>query len=339
MPQTRKPHDFDPRADNDVRTAIYRQILRGGERVLDLGGRLDAVATHLVDHDGREVVLADIEDSGWPARVGDAPFDVIVLADVLDARVRPEDVLSVVRDGRLLAEDGFLVASVHNAAHESTLRSLMSGRLPFIATAAPERQPIRWFTRDSASALCEQQGFLVTAIDRVFLSGPESTVPGAHDDVLGDHALDAQASQFVLRLEPMSLAVQLSQLREELEATRQDLQRRDSEFEGLAVELRRARDVHVRVVAEHDQELTDLRAENEQLAREVRVRRRVGTDEQMTAGRVDLEFRSARQQLERCRAEQRRLEEKLEMVYGSETWRAGQAVLWLPKKLKQLTRR
>ncbi len=105
---------FDPDAPNSTAASIYAMAREGGPRVLDLGSGPGIVAGHLATADGRDVtcvdanptslavatergatrtVVADLNNANWFDDLGDDPFDVIILADVLEHLFEPEAVL------------------------------------------------------------------------------------------------------------------------------------------------------------------------------------------------------------------------------------------------------
>ena len=166
-----------PGSSHDV---LRRRILGlpGGRRLLDLG----AAGGHL----GRAVrrrcaYLAGVEpDPSLPSecREGyddwreadalsaggwDAPFDVVVCADVLEHLPRPEELLARIREW--LAPGGLLFVSLPNVANVTVRGALLLGRFPYAEKGILDRTHLRFYTRRSARRLLEDAGFRVHRVD------------------------------------------------------------------------------------------------------------------------------------------------------------------------------
>lgn len=321
---------LDPGAENNTAASIYRYAREGGTRILDLGSGPGIVASHLQRHDGRTVtcldadethlaaarergvertILADLSSPSWPDQLVDEQFDVIVLADVLEHLVDPERVLAAIRDRQLLADGGFLVVSIPNASHEVIVLGLLAGRFQYSDTGLLDRTHLRWFTRDSFQAMVEEQGFTVTRIARTIRTLAQTPyrdlapdLPTELSDQLAKHAsLETRTYQYVMRVDPLSAATRLRLMEEQAASDRAE---RDEEIRQLTAELVMVREQHAKELAA-----------------------RQGDRDRSVGAALDGEH-----------ARVERLERKLEEVYDSKTWKAGAAVLWLPKKLRGRSR-
>jgi 2-polyprenyl-3-methyl-5-hydroxy-6-metoxy-1,4-benzoquinol methylase len=154
------------------------RFLPPGRRLLDLG----AAGGHL----GRAVrdrcaYLAGVEpDPALPSecREGyddwrstdalsagswDAPFDVVVCADVLEHLPRPEALLARIREW--LAPGGLLFVSLPNIANVSVRAGLLLGQFSYAEKGILDRTHLRFYTRRSARDLLEEAGFRIRSVD------------------------------------------------------------------------------------------------------------------------------------------------------------------------------
>jgi len=92
----------------------------------------------------------------------DAPFDVVVCADVLEHLSSPERLLDRIRGW--LRPGGTLLVSLPNVANVSVRLGLLLGRFPYAERGILDRTHLRFYTRRSARELIEQSGFQVRAI-------------------------------------------------------------------------------------------------------------------------------------------------------------------------------
>lgn len=346
-------YDFDPDRENDTAAAVYRFALEGGTRVLDLGcgpgivaGALSAAGRSVVgvdaDADALEraaargvqtTFVADLDDDAWVDEVEPhGPFDVVILADVLEHLLEPGATLERVRGERILAPGGRVVVSIPNVAHEAVVANLLLGRFPYTPTGLLDRTHIRFFTRDSFRDLVQRHRFAVRATHRTtrtieqteLFAAAESLTPEIRRE-LRDAATESRTYQFVFHLEVDDAAQIAAALRDELDEAKQALirVREDSRSERrrLESELERVRaETDSRAARLQDdlaaaqRRVDELRAENASL--------RASRDEQDAARR-------------RIRDENDRLRRKLEDVYRSETWRVGDALLSPVKFVKR----
>ncbi len=104
------------------------------------------------------VLVGDVEDERlWTDVV--PPFDVAILADVLEHLREPEAVLARCRAA--LAPEGRLLVSIPNVAHHTIRRALLRGRFDYEEYGILDRTHLRFFTRRSFSALLEGGGFRI----------------------------------------------------------------------------------------------------------------------------------------------------------------------------------
>jgi SAM-dependent methyltransferase len=186
-----------PDSSHDV---IRRRIraLAPGLKLLDLG----AAGGHL----GRAVrdrcaFLAGVEpDADLPAsakagyddwRTADAlsagdwnaPFDVVVCADVLEHLPQPDALLERIHGW--LKPEGLLLASIPNVANASVRFALLLGRFPYAERGILDRGHLHFYTRSSARRFLEDARFVVRDVEPTAMPY-ELAFPGlAHTPLAG----------------------------------------------------------------------------------------------------------------------------------------------------------
>ena len=149
---------------------------KSAERVLDLGCADGSLAAQLrsLGHvvtgvDAREApgvkervdkfILADL-DHGVPAEVVDgAPYEVIVVADVLEHCREPGEILSELHS--ILAPDGRVLVSVPNFSHWYVRARVASGRFNYDRRGILDRGHLRFFTARTLERLFASTGWSV----------------------------------------------------------------------------------------------------------------------------------------------------------------------------------
>lgn len=86
-------------------------------------------------------------------------FDVILLADVLEHMVNPDNVLKELHT--FLNPNGILLISLPNIAHYSIRTSLLRGRFDMTDAGILDRTHLKFFTKKTAIELFERAGYRV----------------------------------------------------------------------------------------------------------------------------------------------------------------------------------
>lgn len=131
------------------------------------------------------------------------PFDVIVLADVLEHMEDPWNILRHLAG--LLTDDGIIVASIPNIAHLYARFSLMSGKFDYREHGLFDRTHVRFFTRRTSVELFRAANLTVERI----LPTPlplERILPHAHSSALGPYM--HKVSMLLSHIWPAGLAYQ-----------------------------------------------------------------------------------------------------------------------------------
>ena len=167
------------------RQDILRLVPEGVSRVLDVGFSVGTLGQAIRERDGAEVVgveldermaeeargrlnavhVANVEDEALIGRLGEAPFDCIIFADLLEHLVDPWTALS--RYVERLAPDGVVVASLPNIRHYTTIRTLLfSGYWPYRDRGIHDRTHLRFFTLRNVRELFASAGLTIREVDR-----------------------------------------------------------------------------------------------------------------------------------------------------------------------------
>lgn len=91
-----------------------------------------------------------------------APFDVVMLSDVLEHLADPTAMLKLV--ARALKPGGLMLLSVPNVAHWTVRASLLIGRFEYKSAGIMDATHLRWFTTKSLCRLIEAAGFEVRSV-------------------------------------------------------------------------------------------------------------------------------------------------------------------------------
>ena len=130
---------------------------------VELHGPAATVARGRVDH----LVEGDFTALDPAVFAGLAPFDLVVLGDVLEHMADPWAVLRKLAS--LMAPDAWLAISVPNVGHWTVLAEAMAGRWPAHDSGLFDRTHLRWFTLASLGQTLNDSGFSITrARPRVF---------------------------------------------------------------------------------------------------------------------------------------------------------------------------
>ena len=177
LPEPPEPYRYDfPGEDPQDPHMLLANWVPNAARVLDIGAGTGALAARLRDSKGATVVCVepDRERSQLAAQRGlvvhatdletfaatvPEPFDVAILADVIEHLAYPGPVLATAR--RLLKPSGHLLVSAPNVAHWTLRTALLRGRFDYEPTGLMDATHLRWFTRASLHRMLERCGFVV----------------------------------------------------------------------------------------------------------------------------------------------------------------------------------
>lgn len=199
-------YDFDLDVVNTNSLSLIINQIKRGSTVLEFGpanGRMTKYLkealdckVYLVEIDeaagkealqyGEELVVDDIETYSWYEKYENIRFDYITFADVLEHLRDPEQVLT--RAKSLLKQDGSVLLSVPNLAHNSVIISLLNNEFEYNKTGLLDNTHIHFFTKNSLENTMNRTG--LTVVKRFATYAPTGTteIPVNNEDV---HGIDA----------------------------------------------------------------------------------------------------------------------------------------------------
>lgn len=211
---------FDPNDDSTAARAC--RLVGHQKRVLELGCAAGAMSKVLLHHYDCRVTGIEFDPSAAEiARefcdsviVGDlnqpallesltGPFDVVLMADVLEHLTNPANCLQAVLP--YLQDDGSIVVSVPNIANGGVIAALWCDAFNYAETGLLDRTHIHFFTTSTLYAVLESHGLIIDQIEYVDAGAwhPEfaefwEKIPAELKQALEKHP-PAQAFQTVIR--------------------------------------------------------------------------------------------------------------------------------------------
>ena len=169
-------YDFDLELVGQNSLLLILEQIRKGSTVLEFGpanGRLTKYLNqslqcrmYLVEIDedaGKEalqyaedLVVGDAEAYEWVERYQDIRFDYLIFADILEHLRDPQRVLATAK--RLLKEDGSILLSAPNLAHNAVMINLLNNNFEYQKTGLLDNTHIHFFTINSLEHMLEEAG-------------------------------------------------------------------------------------------------------------------------------------------------------------------------------------
>lgn len=196
-------YDFDLDMVNTNSLSLIINQIKRGSTVLEFGpanGRMTKYLkealdckVYLVEIDdeagkealqyGEDLIIDDIETYSWYEKYENLRFDYITFADVLEHLRNPEEV--IVRAKQLLKQDGSIIFSVPNMAHNSVLISLLNHEFEYTKVGLLDNTHIHFFTKNSIENMLNRTG--LTAAKRFATYAPvgATEIPVHNEDVPG----------------------------------------------------------------------------------------------------------------------------------------------------------
>ncbi|MBE5949655.1 MAG: class I SAM-dependent methyltransferase [Lachnospiraceae bacterium] len=132
---------------------------------------------------GEDLVIDDIETYSWYDKYENLRFDYITFADVLEHLRNPEKV--IIRAKQLLKQDGSIIFSVPNMAHNSILISLLNHEFEYTKVGLLDNTHIHFFTKNSIEKMLNRTGLTATKRFATYAPVGSTEIPVHNEDVTG----------------------------------------------------------------------------------------------------------------------------------------------------------
>lgn len=196
-------YDFDLDLNNTNSLSLMIGQIKRGSTVLEFGpanGRMTRYLkealdckVYLVEIDeeagkqaaryGEDIVIDDAETYSWYDRYENIRFDYITFADVLEHLHDPERLLKKAKS--LLKQDGSILLSVPNLAHNSVAISLLNNEFEYTSTGLLDNTHIHFFTKNSLDHAMERCGLIVAKRFATYAPAGTTEIPVTNTSVAG----------------------------------------------------------------------------------------------------------------------------------------------------------
>ncbi len=196
-------YDFDLDLNNTNSLSLMIGQIRRGSTVLEFGpanGRMTRYlkealdcSVYLVEIDeeagkqaaqyGEDIVIDDAETYSWYERYENIRFDYITFADVLEHLRDPEKLLKKAKS--LLKQNGSILLSVPNLAHNSVAISLLNNEFEYTNTGLLDNTHIHFFTKNSLDHTMERCGLIVAKRFATYAPAGTTEIPVTNTSVAG----------------------------------------------------------------------------------------------------------------------------------------------------------
>lgn len=207
-------------SDNDSRS-ILLNMAAPGSKVLEFGCANGNMTRYLSKHMGCKVCIVEYDKEAFQEAVQYAEdgicddiqkfqwvhcfgyqFDYVIFADVLEHLKKPQEVLKKVHS--VLAQDGSILISVPNIAHNDILINLYQNDFHYTPTGLLDDTHIHFFTEHSLEQCCQQAGYTVvqrkhTVIDTGCTEQKVQSFPKALGNILKERK-NGSVYQYIVEL-------------------------------------------------------------------------------------------------------------------------------------------
>jgi len=129
----------------------------------------------------KNLVIDSIEAYSWKEQFRSVEFDYIVFADVLEHLSDTKNVLLQVK--KFLKEDGSVLISVPNIAHNSIIINLLKDQFDYSANGILDSTHIKFFTKKTFDALVKDCGYLIAYESAIYLNPEDTEFKNSYDEI------------------------------------------------------------------------------------------------------------------------------------------------------------
>ena len=182
-------YDFGYSIDEATTNKWAFNVIKEKSKVLELGPAIGNLTKHLFEEKecivdiieldeeagtkakrfAREAILGDhngnLNKDLWFDLLKDKRYDYIVALDVLEHLENPEHVLLLLKE--LLSDNGNIVLSIPNIAHNAVILELLSNEFPYSDLGLLDRTHIHFFAYHTIMQVIEKVGLQLSLIDSV----------------------------------------------------------------------------------------------------------------------------------------------------------------------------
>lgn len=195
----------------DTTTSFAFETVAEGSEVLEIGSSNGNLTKHLAEEKGCAVDIVeinaeageqasrfartgltgpaegDLEGDLWLQKLGDRRYDYIVVLDVLEHLREPETVL--LRLKGLLKEDGAIILSVPNMAHNSVLIDMIRDRLHYNELGILDNTHLRFFTQGTLDEMIRICGLCAVDKRAILIPVGSNEIQNSYGDLPAEWAV------------------------------------------------------------------------------------------------------------------------------------------------------
>ena len=189
-------------SDNGIMSRHMKDVLNCKITAIELNADAAKNASNYCE----KMIVCDIEKYTWLTEISGEKFDYILFADVLEHLYDPWKVLVEVR--KFLNDDGRIILSIPNIAHNAVIMSLLEDEFNYTETGLLDNTHIRFFTAKTLDKMVVQAGYMVTSRDFTYKTPIDKEFSRIYDNYGADVSSFLQQRplgevyQFILEVKP-----------------------------------------------------------------------------------------------------------------------------------------
>lgn len=142
---------------------------------------LDKELFDFVNEFAKDGFYGDIESFEWENYFSNQKFDYILFADVLEHLVAPVDTLKKAK--RFLNDNGEILITFPNLAHNSVLIGLFNNQLPWNSYGLLDETHNSFFTHDGFEKVFNEAGLFINIEDYLYLAVEDTELPFRYEEL------------------------------------------------------------------------------------------------------------------------------------------------------------